>query len=265
MIEQRTEEWHKQRSGRITASLVGAILGLSPFMSRKEAFKVFMGESKFKGNSATEWGNFNEAGAIKQFEMESGLSVSPAPFVPYGERFGASPDGYVSDGYLIECKCPYGLRNGGEFKSINEQPQYYAQIQLQLLCTCKTKCYFYQWSPFGSMCEIVIRDNDYIEDMIAKLNAFWDEAHSIKTTSDNDDLINEYFKNKDTIEKITLRQKEIIEILATKTNGFETKEHKLYKVKKEGAISYSKAFNKLMPEVDLSEFRGESVEYWVLK
>ena len=50
----------------------------------------------------------------------------------------ASPDGIVEDeeGYtkVLEIKCPFGLRNDKEpvFKSIMEQPHYYAQLQIEM-------------------------------------------------------------------------------------------------------------------------------------
>ena len=105
---QRSEEWFKQREGRITASAVGAIMGYAPYLTRDDVMLQMLNiGKKFDGNIATEWGTFNENGAVAEFEIETGLSVVPAAFVPYLDWLGASPDGYVSDGKLIEIKCPY--------------------------------------------------------------------------------------------------------------------------------------------------------------
>lgn len=262
MVAQRSEEWHKQRSGRVTASIVGAILGLSPYMSKSDARKILNGTSDFKGNQATEWGVFNEEGAVAQFEMETGLKVKKAPFVPYEDWLGASPDGYVSDGSLIEVKCPFGLRKGGEFKSINEQPQYYAQMQIQMLCCNKQSCHFHQWSPFGSMLEVVHRDDVYISTILPVLRNFYDGIED-----ENNTLVDEYFQNKIMIEELNNRQKELLELIVKDSNGEKREfgEHKLYKVVKDGSISYAKAFKELMPDADLSKFKGEKTEYWVLK
>lgn len=260
--EQRSPEWFKQRSGRVTASIVGAILGLSPFMTKADARKILDGKSEFKGNQATEWGVFNEEGAIKQFEMETGLKVKKATFVPYEDWLGASPDGYVSDGSLIEVKCPFGLRKGGDFKSINDQPQYYAQMQIQMLCCNKETCYLYQWSPFGSMLEVVHRDDVYISTILPVLRNFYDGIED-----ENNTLVNEYFQNKTMIEELNNRQKELLELIVKESN--EEKKyfgsHKLYKVEKDASISYAKAFKDLMPDADLSKYKGKKTEYWVLK
>jgi putative phage-type endonuclease len=179
-FEQRSEGWLNQRKGHVTASAIGAIMGYNPYSSREDEMLRMLGiGKKFEGNAATEWGTFNEAGAVFEFEMETGLKVKPAYFVEFEEWMGASPDGYVSDGCLIEIKCPYGKRKGGEFKSIMEQMHYYAQIQMQLFCTKKEKCYFYQWGPHSTMLEIVFSDNNFIKDMLVEARVFYDEYKGI--------------------------------------------------------------------------------------
>lgn len=94
-------------------------------------------EREFTGNVATEYGTAMEPEAIEAFEFATGLKVEKAPFVPYDDWLGASPDGYVGNDELIEVKCPFGLRKDemAQFKSIHDQPHYYAQIQIQLYVT----------------------------------------------------------------------------------------------------------------------------------
>jgi putative phage-type endonuclease len=177
---QRTKEWFKQREGRVTASAIGAIMGYNPFSSREdEMMRMLRKGKKFEGNVATEWGTFNEGGAIVEFEMETGLKVEEAYFVPWQDWMGASPDGYVGNGNLIEVKCPYSKRKGGEFKSIIEQKHYYAQIQMQLFCTGRDACYFFQWSPFLTKLELIERDEKFIKDMLIQARSFYDEYNVI--------------------------------------------------------------------------------------
>ena len=81
MIEQRSEEWFKQRIGKITGSRVGAILGLSPFQKASDVMRAMVreyhgAESEFKGNSATMYGVANEDAAIFDFELETGPQCS---------------------------------------------------------------------------------------------------------------------------------------------------------------------------------------------
>lgn len=289
--EQRSAEWFEQRKGRITASAVGAIMGLAPYATRNDVMRRMVREyhnepKEFEGNAATEYGTFHEAGAIAEFEMETGLKVEPAPFVTHSDWLGASPDGYVSDGRLIEVKCPYGLRNGGEFKSIKDQMHYYAQIQLQLYVTGRNECYFYQWHQYGSMTEIVIRDHIFITDMISELEVFYDQyldaisqseedlAHflndktkKVHDSNELDDMMNQYQFYKADRDRIDEKMKELLSgmVALTDSKGGIIAGHTLYKTEKQGAISYSKAIKELLPNADLEPYRGKPSEYWSIK
>jgi putative phage-type endonuclease len=285
--EQRTEEWFKQRKHRITASAVGSIMGLAPYGSRADVMRRMVREyhnapSEFNGNAATEYGTFHEEGAIAEFCMETGLQVINAPFVQMGAFFGASPDGFVSDGRLIEVKCPYGLRNGGDFKSIDDQKHYYAQIQMQLFCTNSEECYFFQWSQHDTKTEIVKRDDSFIVYMLRECNDFYQEykeeiknaekylTDKTKKVFDEDELtsmMTEYQALKRQKEKIEERQKEILSgmVALTDDKGGSIAGHTLFKTEKAGAISYSKAIKELLPSADLEPYRGNKTEYWSIK
>jgi len=63
--QQRTPEWFKQRKGRITGSVVGAALGVNPYMTPdaliRRLVRLWHGaESEFNGNIATEYGTLHE-------------------------------------------------------------------------------------------------------------------------------------------------------------------------------------------------------------
>ena len=143
MIEQRSEEWFKQRVGMITGSRVGGILGLSPFNKPEDVMRSIVREhhgapSEFEGNVATEYGNEHEDAAIFALEQELGIQIEETGFHKVSEWLGASPDGLVGDA-VVEIKCPYGKRNAtseSDFKSAREQPHYYAQMQIEMFCTC---------------------------------------------------------------------------------------------------------------------------------
>ena len=121
MIEQRTTEWFEAKKGKVTASSVGAILGLSPFMKPEDVMRNMVrdyhyAEREFKGNVATEYGTFHEDMAKIDFEMEMKTKIKEAGFytIKYqfgGDWLGASPDGFVFGGDIVEIKCPYGQRD----------------------------------------------------------------------------------------------------------------------------------------------------------
>ena len=292
MEAQRSPEWFEQRRGRITASSVGAIMGLAPYATRDDVMRRMVREyhnapNEFNGNVATEYGTFHEDGAIAEFEMETGYKVEPAPFVPHGESYGASPDGYVKTllgDYLIEVKCPYGLRNGGEFKSIDDQKHYYAQIQNQLFCTGYNECFFFQWSPNGTKTENVVRDEIFIEKMLKECEAFYAEylierefPNAEKHLSDktkkvfDSEKLNEMMKAYQFLkiekERIDEKMKEYLaEMVAlTDNEGGSVYGYTLFKTERAGSISYAKAIKELLPDADLEPYRGKPSEFWSVK
>ena len=138
--KQLSPEWFSARIGRVTGSSAGAILGLSPFSSRDEVMRRMVreyhgAESERKDNPAVTYGRNHESGAILDFRMETGLDVEEVGFLPYEDWLGASPDGLTSDGGILETKVPFSLRKSEDpnFKTLADQPHYYAQVQLSLI------------------------------------------------------------------------------------------------------------------------------------
>ena len=181
MILQRSPEWFAARVGRITASRVGAILGVNPWRGYADVMREMLEEARgihvYESNRATEWGTFHEPGAIIDYEMDTGHSVTPASFVPLGSRYGASPDGYVLDG-IVEIKCPFKARDytsDRQFQSALDQPHYWHQMQMQMHCTGTYWCDFYQWAPGAARLENVPYEETWWEEVEPQLAAFFEE------------------------------------------------------------------------------------------
>jgi len=73
-LQQGSDDWFNARVGRVTASNVGAILGLSPFRKRADVMRSTVREyhgvlSEFTGNVATEYGNLYEHLARADYQM----------------------------------------------------------------------------------------------------------------------------------------------------------------------------------------------------
>ncbi len=116
-MEQRSEEWFEARKGRVTASMVGAILGVSPNLSRAGAMRRMVrdahgAEPEFTGNIATQYGERNEDGAVDEYYMETGNKVQVG-FVTKEDWAGCSPDSLINDDGGLEAKCPFGKRETG--------------------------------------------------------------------------------------------------------------------------------------------------------
>ena len=274
-MEQRTTEWYTARKGRITGSAVGAILGLSKFATPDDVMRRMVREyhnqpSEFTGNIATEYGTLNEPNALADYEIETGNSVVEVGFIQVNEWLGASPDGLVGDKGLIEIKCPYGLRHGGEFKSIDDQQHYYAQIQIQLLCTEREWCDFYQWSAYGSKLERVNFNPAWIEENIPKLKAFYEkylierEEEKAWRYIDGGELVHNY---KLAVARMEVAKQELDDAKdalfdAVGDDGGQIGDLKITKVERKGSISYAKAIKDLAPGADLSQYEGKPTSYW---
>lgn len=286
MTEQRTEAWFAARRGRLTGSMAGAALGLAPYMSQDDCLRALVRDmhgfpSEFEGNIATEHGNNMEPQAVSAYELLTGNTVQDAPFVPFEDWSGASPDGYVDDDGLIEIKCPFGLRKDANpaFKSIEDQPHYYAQIQLQLHYTGREWCHFYQWTPHGEMLEVVKYDGAWINETLPKLKAFWWKAkeadpaefegpkRKLIDTPEAERLVAEYDELQEAIDNASDRKKDIIARMVEMSGGknAEVAGRNLTLVKRVGSISYAKAIKELLPDADLEKWRGNPSESWQVK
>lgn len=283
-MEQRSEEWFNARKGRVTGSVSGAILGLAPYMTRNDVMRAMVrsyhgSESEFTGNIATEYGQRNELTAIQELSMYYDIAVEECGFFPKDEWLGASPDGLVGEDAIIEVKCPYGKRDSKDFKPLSEQPHYYAQIQIELLCTGRSLCYFFQWSPVGQSLEEVRTDKAWLDENLPLLRSFYDEYILEINNPDHlaplrkelygpkaSALLEEYDDLTDAIERATERRKEVLAELvkAAKERDAIINGRKLTLVKKEGAISYAKAIKELAPDADLEKWRGKASEFWRL-
>jgi putative phage-type endonuclease len=285
-MEQRSAEWFAARQGRVTGSQVGGLLGLSPHVSEGDAFRalvrsVYGMDSEFKGNVATEYGTFHESGALAEYQMETGSTVDQVGFVAHGDWLGASPDGLVGDFGLIEIKCPFGQRdkNPPAFKSVNDQPHYYAQIQVQLFVTGNKWCDFYQWSPHGTKLERVQYDPEWIGENLPKLHDLWKAAQAADPaeyegpkraeydTPEAAKLVTEYDELSEAIENATARKKDILARMVQIAGERDAviAGRKLTLVKRAGAVAYAKALAELAPGADVEKWRGKPSEGWQLR
>ena len=286
MTEQRTPKWMTARKGRLTGSMVGAALGLAPYQSKEDCFRALVRSmhdmpSEFEGNIATEYGTNMEPQARSAYELRTGNTVQDAGFVPYDDWSGDSPDGYIGQDGLIEIKCPFGLRKdpSPEFKSIHDQPHYYAQMQWQLLVTDRSWCDFYQWSPHGDRLETVVYDPTWIAENLPRLHNFWWAAseadpaeyegprRKVVDTPEAAKLVAEYDELSDAIDNAAARKKDILARLVDMSGGknAEVAGRNLTLVKSKGSVSYAKALKAIAPDADLEPYRGKPSESWQLK
>lgn len=287
-MEQRTEEWHAARKGRITASSVGAILGNAPYATRADVMRRMVREwvgapEEFEGNIATEYGVQNEAGALTEYQMETGLRVEPIGFVTREDWAGCSPDGLIGEAGGLEIKCPFGLRkeDAPAFKALEDQPHYYDQVQFSLWVTGREWWDFYQWSPRGSALEGVKVNAAWQDENLPRLRQFYAEylaeredptihlepKRPIIDTPEAHRIMAEYDQICEALDRAEERKKELladmVRIAGEKNSIFAGR--KLTKTEKAGAIAYAKAVKALIPDADLEPYRGKPSSYWGVK
>ena len=301
MTEQRTPEWYAQRKMRITGSRIGAVLGLNSFKTANDVMREMVREyhgypSEFTGNIATEHGNSHERQAILAFMREADLFVEECGFYPYGDFLGASPDGVGTyhDGrkFVLEIKVPFSLRKkeNVEFKTLTEQPSYYAQAQMEIIAAQADFAFFMQYVPqFKNelgveideqiKIDIVAKDEHWLDNNFTKLTEFYDllqlelgnPAHLepliiTLNTQETLDIVKQIDAIKARIKRDQDAEKVLMNRLADLTKGKNATIHgrKFTLVSKQGAISYAKAVNDLMPNADLEAYRGKPTSYWKL-
>lgn len=285
-IEQNTPEWYQARKGRVTASMVGAILGVAPYMTRDDAMRRMVRDyhgapAEFEGNTATAWGTQNEDGARFEFTLETGFTVEKCGFFTFEDWAGASPDGLIGEHSLIEIKCPFGLKykEKPQFKTAEEQPHYYAQMQFQMMVTGRSMTHFFQWAPKGTSLEMVIFNKSWIDENLPKLKAFYEDylneiknpehlepKRKIVENNQSRLLLQEYDELSTAIELGEARKKEIIAELEKLSDGRDSLiwGRKFTKVEKAGSISYAKVVKDHLKDVDLEPYRGKNSFYWKL-
>lgn len=282
-MQQGTEEWFTARKGRVTGSVVGGILELSPYMSREDVMRSMVREyhgadNEFTGNVATNWGSFQESGAIQDFQFETGMKVVPCGFFPHLDWLGASPDGLIGDDDLIEVKCPFSKRDGGEHKSIEDMPHYHAQMQIQMYCTGRNTTHFWQWSPHATKHEVVKLSEEWLDDNIPVLFEFYEEYLREREVPDEYllpkrlevntnrafHIVGELDEIQEAIDRATERKRELMDemIAMAKDRNALIAGRKLTKVLRKGSVSYANVVKKHCKEVDLEPFRGKESTSW---
>lgn len=288
-LEQGTPEWHAARSGKITASMVGGILGISPFITPEDAKRALVrsmigAEPEFTGNYVTEWGNANEATARAMYELETTHTVEQVGFIPHPTESwaGCSPDGLVNSKGGVELKCPYSMRKGGKFKPLDEQPHYMAQVQFSLWVTGRKWWHFFAWCPTGTYGPIAVYpDLDWQNETIPVLWAF--HAECLKEARDNPEeylspkravidtpaahtMMQEWDDIREQEAMLAERKKDLLAAIVQQAGERDTlfAGRKLTKVEKEGAVSYAKVVKEHLPDLDLSAYRGKASSFWKL-
>lgn len=158
---QRTEQWHKDRCGKITGSRVKDAVSKLKNGDRSKAAKTLKGKiiaERLTGVSAdgdisnlraVQHGIVTEELAVAAFEKATGKKVQLVGFIdhPTITGFGVSPDGLVDDDATLEIKCPNSATHIEYLKANCVPDEYEEQTLAQLSCTVRPKRYFVSFDP----------------------------------------------------------------------------------------------------------------------
>lgn len=158
MIEQRTEEWHQARLGRVTASRMSDVMGRTKsgygagranYMAALIVERLTQNPVETYSNAAMQWGTETEPQARATYMLTTGRDVAEAGFDLHQTiaDLGASPDGYVGEDGLIEIKCPNTATHLDTLLSDAIPQKYLLQMQTQMACTGRAWCDFVSFDP----------------------------------------------------------------------------------------------------------------------
>ena len=157
--DQKSNEWYIQRLKLLTASQISSVLNNNIYESSYELFTKKIYDlimhnidnnhihNNYIHNKYTEWGNKFESVAIKFYEFIKKEKVKEIGLVPHPiyKWLGASPDGLILSGNLLEIKCPVKRKISGEIPL-----PYWIQMQIQMeVCNINNcdylECSFYEY------------------------------------------------------------------------------------------------------------------------
>jgi exodeoxyribonuclease (lambda-induced) len=174
-VDQRSEEWFKDRYGKFTASKIIDLLGIKGMGLTGETYAIDKAIEQLYGeveegftSKDMQRGIDLEPIAFAKFkEVHPNLNVQNCSFFAYGEHAGASPDGLIDDDAILEIKCPKGKKFFRLVAEENIDKIYVAQMQMQMLATNRNKAYFFNYLEVNDKVYhhtiIVERDEDMIE------------------------------------------------------------------------------------------------------
>jgi putative phage-type endonuclease len=190
-MEQGSPEWLAARCGKVTASRAADVIAKTKsgwgasranYMGELIAERLTGTPAEKYTNAAMQWGTDTEAAARAAYQFEKMTPVVKVGFVPHPSiaMAGASPDGFVGDDGLIECKCPNTATHIETLLGQSVPSKYIWQIQMQLACTQRQWADFVSFDPrlpesMSLFVQRVPRDGEAIEYLEKEIKVFLSE------------------------------------------------------------------------------------------
>lgn len=283
-MRQNTPEWLEIRKKYIGASDAPIIMGVSPFKrsdGRKKTPHVLWMEKldllpQEKESRAMKYGKQMEESAREAYEKMVGDFFAPKVcFHKEIKYLMASLDGVSIDGKLaVEIK--NANYEDHTLAKTNKVPaKYYPQVQQQLACAQLDGMHYFSFHKGEGVIVEVERDDNYLQEMYAKEESFWDCVRNFKapslTKDDYHEKDEEWYSKALKLLEIKQRRKDLekaekemetllIEESAGKNSFY--KDIRYTSSIRKGSIDYSKVFE--LKGVDLESYRKPSSSTWTL-
>jgi putative phage-type endonuclease len=184
LMKQGTEEWKQFRRSKICASDAPVIMGVSPWSSPLKLYEEKIFGFEIEDNPYMKRGRDLEPLALQAFEKQFNVELFPMVVChPSISWMAASMDGLSLDKSIgLEIKCP-GKRD--HFMSMNGiiPEKYIPQLQHQMEVCGLDSINYYSFDGQSGVNLIVIRDQDYINQLLDKEFEFWQCLLNLKPPS----------------------------------------------------------------------------------
>ena len=194
---QGSEEWVKQRLGKVTASVIHKVYSDKLTATKKNLMRSLALE-RLSGSRMSNIKTVDMARGLaieplarKAYEIATQQKVSLVGFISHPDikNAGASPDGLIGEKGFIEIKC-LNIRNHNQIIKNKKIPkQYYYQMQFQLACLQREWGDFVAYHPEAD-------ESLYIERVAPEHNIIQElQSKVINFLADVEQLFNEIKKS----------------------------------------------------------------------
>ena len=181
---QRTDDWHAQRLGLVTASAVSKVMmasstaGYRNYMAQLICERLTGQPTETFKSAAMQHGIDTEPEARAAYSARTGLLVEEVGFIRHPKlEAGASPDGLVGEDGLVEIKCVQPSTMLDLIDSRQIEKEHRLQMQWQMAVTGRDWCDYVVYQPsLPDHLKLLIirvhRDQSTILDLTAAVEKF---------------------------------------------------------------------------------------------